>query len=60
MVVELVGHRSFTLTTTNNKGAGYVASKMASHMQGSFLAPFFFNIYTSDLPKRLQEVCIRR
>jgi len=31
MIMELVGHRNFALTTGNKNGAGYDTSRIASH-----------------------------
>jgi len=54
MIMEMVGNRSFTLTTGNNK-----RSRLRRHKngfpQGSVLAPLLFNICTSDLPITLSR-----
>jgi len=49
MIMEMVGNRSFTLTTGNSKRSRLRRLKNAI-AQGSVVVPFFFNIYTSNLP----------
>jgi len=49
MIVEMVGNRSFTLTTGNVQRSRLRRLKN-SVLQGSVLAPILFDIYISDLP----------
>jgi len=48
LVKELVGNRSFTLTTANGRRSRLRCLKNGVS-QGYVLAPLLFNIYTSDL-----------
>jgi len=49
MIMEMVGNRSFTLTTGNDKRSRLRRLKNDAP-KGSVLAPLLFNIYISDLP----------
>jgi len=49
MIMEMVGNRSFTLTTGNGKRSRLRRLKNGLP-RGFVLAPLLFNIYTYDLP----------
>jgi len=54
MIMEMVGNRSFTLTTSNGKWSRLPGLKN-SLPQGFVLAPLLFNIYIIDLPNTVTE-----
>ena len=54
IIMEMVGNRSFTLTTGNNKRSRLRRLKN-DVPQGSVLASLFFNIYISDLPTTISR-----
>jgi len=55
MIMEMVGNRSFTLTTGNGQRSRLRGLKNGVP-QGSVLAPLLFNIYTSDLPATISRM----
>jgi len=59
LIMALVGNRSFALTTTIGKRSRLPRLKNGVP-QGSILAPFFFNIYTSDFLAGIQPAGFRR
>ena len=54
MIMEMVGNRSFTLTTGNRQRSRLRRLKNGAP-QGSVLAPLRFNIYISDLPTTISR-----
>jgi len=52
--MEVVGNRSFTLTTVNGKRSGLRRLKNGIP-QGSVMALILFNIYISDLPTTISR-----
>ena len=54
MIMEMVGNRSFTLNTGNDKRSRLRRLKN-DVPQGSVLAPLLFNIYISDLPNTVSR-----
>jgi len=54
MIMEMVGNRSFTLTTGNSKISRSRRLKNGVP-QGFVLAPLLFNIYVSDLPTTVSK-----
>jgi len=59
LIMALVGNRSFALTTTIGKRSRLPRLKNGVP-QGSILAPFFFNIYSSDFLAGIQPAGFRR
>ena len=54
MIMEMVGNRSFTLTTGNSQRSRL--RRLNNRVpQGSVLAPLLFNIYISDLPTTISR-----
>ena len=54
MIMELVGNRSFTLTTSDSNQSRLRRLKNGVP-QGSVLAPLLFNIYTYDFPSMISR-----
>ena len=54
MIMELVGNRSFTLTTSDSKQSRLRRLKNGVP-QGLVMAPLLFNIYTYDLPSMISR-----
>jgi len=56
LIMELVGNRSFTLTTANGKRSRLRRLKNG-FPQGSVLVRLLLNIYTSDLTSTVSRKC---